>query len=72
MADQHQRVALLGELDGFDVNLGDQRTGGVNDPEVTRLADLPHCRRDAVGRVDHTLAIGHVVDFMNKNRAFFR
>ena len=37
MADEHQRIALLGKLDGLDVNLGDQRAGGVDDLEVRGL-----------------------------------
>ena len=72
MADQHQRVALFGELDGLDMDLGHQRASGVNHAQVAALADLPYCRRNAVGRVDDALAVGHVIYFMNKNRAFIR
>ena len=38
VADQHQRVALLGELDGLDVDLGDQRAGGVNHLQIAAFA----------------------------------
>ncbi len=41
VADQHQRVALLGKLDRLDVHLGHQRTGGVNHLQIAALADLP-------------------------------
>ena len=70
--DEHQRVALLGELDGLDVDLGHQRTGGVDDAEAAALAQLAHRGRDAMGRIDDSLAVGHIVDFMNKNRALVR
>ena len=72
MADQHQRVALLGKLDRLDVDLGHQRAGGVNHLQAAALAALAHRGRNAVGRVDDALAVGHVVDFMDKNRALFR
>ncbi len=36
MADEHQRIALLGKLDRLDVDLGYQRAGGVNHLEVAR------------------------------------
>ena len=69
MADEHQRVALPGKLDGLNVYLRHQRTSGVNDPEIAALAALAHRRRYAVGRVNDTLAIGNVVDLMDKDRA---
>ena len=34
VADQHDRVALLGELARLDVDLGDQRAGGVDRPQA--------------------------------------
>ena len=58
MADQDQRIAFLGELDGLDVDLGDQRTGGVNDAQA--CAVLLACAdfgRNAVGAVDDALAV---------------
>ena len=72
MADEDQRIALLGELYGLDVDLGDQRTGGVDHLEAAALAALPHGRRNAVGRVDDPLAVGHVVDLVDEDRALFR
>ena len=72
MADEHQRVALLGELHRLDVDLGHQRTGGVDHLQAAALAALADRRRNAVGRVDHALAVGHVVDFVDKDRALFR
>ena len=37
VADEDDRVALLGELAGLDVDLGDQRAGGVDRPQVAGL-----------------------------------
>ena len=38
VADQHDRVALLGELARLDVDLGDQRTGGVDRAQAPPVA----------------------------------
>ena len=38
VADQDDRVALLGELARLDVDLGDERAGGVDRPQVARSA----------------------------------
>ena len=72
MADQHQRIALLGKFDRLNVDLGDQRAGGVNHLEIAAFAALAHRRRNAVGRVDDALAVRHVVDLVDKDRALFR
>ncbi len=72
MADEHQRIALPGELHCLDVDLGHQRTGGVNHLEAAALAALADRRRNAMSRVNHALAVGHVVDLMDKDRALFR
>jgi hypothetical protein len=72
MADQHQRIALLGELDRLDVNLGHQRAGSVNHLEAAGLAGVAHRRRNAVGRVDDALAGGDFLDLVDEDRAFFR
>ena len=71
MADQHQRITLLGELDRLDVDLGDQRAGCVDDPQSAPFAALAHSRRNTVGGVNYTLTIRHVVDLVNKNGALF-
>ncbi len=72
MADQHQRIALLGKLHRLDVDLGHQRTGGIDHLQIAALAALTHRRRNAVGAVNHALSVGHIVDFVHKNRALFR
>ena len=72
MADEHQRIALLGKLDGLDVDLGDQRAGGVDDLEIAAFAAARGPRAKRHGRVDDALAVGHVVDFVDEDRALFR
>ena len=72
VADEHQRIPLLGEFDGLKVHLGYKRAGGVDHLEVAAFAALADGRRNAVRRVDHALAVGHVVDLVDKDRAFFR
>jgi len=69
VANQDERISLLGKLDGLDVYLGDQRASSVNDPEAAALAAFSNGGRDAMGGVDDTLAVGDVVYFMNENCA---
>ena len=71
MADEDQRVTLLGELDGLNVDLGDQRASGVNHLEVAGLAAFADGGRNSVGGVDDALAVGDVVDLMDEDGAFF-
>ncbi len=71
VADEHQRVALPGELDGLEMDLGHQRTGGVNHPQIAPFAALADCRGNAVGAVDDALAVRHIVDFMDEDGALF-
>ena len=72
MADQHQRIALLGELDGLNMNLGDQRAGSVDHLQFPLPADLAHRRRNAVRAIDDARALGHLVDVVDKDGALFR
>ena len=72
VADQHQRIALLGKLHRLDVHLRHQRAGRVNHLQAAPLAALAHRRRNPVRGVNHALSVGHIVDLMNEDRAFFR
>ena len=72
VANKDKRISLLGEFDGFDVDLGDQRARGVDDSQSSALAALANGGRNAVGGIDDALAIWNVVDFMNEDCAFFR
>jgi hypothetical protein len=70
VADEDQRVALLGKLDGLNVDLGDQRAGGVNDLEVALFAGLADRGRDAMGGVNDPRTVGDLFDLVDEDRAF--
>src|SRR5665213_3809227 len=69
VTDQDNGVALARELYGFEVNLGDQRTGGINDRQSALFALTPDFRRYAVGAENSTAAIRHLRQFFDKHRA---
>ena len=50
-------VAFLGELYGLDVYLGDQRTGGVDDPKSALPARIADFRRYAVSAVNYAFTV---------------
>ena len=58
VANKDQRIALLSEFHGLDVNLRDQRTSCVDDLKTTPFAAIANGRRNSVCRVNHALAIG--------------
>ena len=72
VADEHQGIPLLGKFDGLEVHFGYKRAGGVNHLEVAAFAALANGGRDAMGAVDDALAVGHVVDLVDEDRALFR
>ena len=69
VADQHDRVALGGELLRLDVHLGHERAGGVDRLQPARLGVRVHRRRDAVRGEDHGLALGHLGLLLDEDRA---
>ena len=69
VADHDDRVAVGRELAGLDVDLGDQRAGGVDRLEVPRLGVLVDRRRDAVGAEDDHLALGDLGLLFDEDRA---
>ena len=69
VANQDQRIAFPGELHCLDVDLGDQRAGGVNDAKLPQLAVLAHFGRHAVGAVDNPLTLGNFVHVVHENGA---
>src|SRR5258708_7324848 len=70
MADQYERVAFFGKLNRFNVNLGDQRAGGIDHAQPALFAGTAHFGRDAVGAVNHALAGRNFIHRVNKNGAF--
>ena len=69
VADHHDRVALSGKAARLDVDLGDQRTGGVDRAQVTGGGVLVDGGGDAVGGEDDDLARGHVGLLLDEDRA---
>src|SRR5258708_2861999 len=53
MTDEEDGVALFGEAEDFEVNLGDQGTGGVDFGQVPLFGLLANGGGDAVGGVDN-------------------
>ena len=68
VTDHHDRVALGGEASRRNVNLGDQRTGGIDRAQMAGRRVLVHRGGDAVGREDDHLALGHLVLLLDENR----
>ena len=69
VADEDERITFLGELDGFDVNFGDQRASGIDHAQAAALAVLADFGRDAVGAVDDALAVRHFVFAIDEDGA---
>ena len=69
VADEDDRVALLGELARLDVDLGHQRAGGVDRLQAAVGGVRVHARRDAVGGEDDQLALGDLGLLLDEDRA---
>ena len=69
VADQDDRVALVGELARLDVDLGDQRAGRVDRPQPALGGVVVHRRGDAVGGEDDHLALRHLGLLVDEDRA---
>ena len=69
VADHHDRVALGGEAAGGDVDLGDQRAGGVDRAQVAGGGVVVDRRGDAVGGEDDHLALRHLGLLLDEDRA---
>src|ERR1039457_1619531 len=69
MADQDDRVALARELDRFEVNLRDQRAGGVDDLKLAALGLLADRRRYPVRAENDSRALRHLRQLLYENGA---
>jgi hypothetical protein len=69
VADQQNRVAFLGEADGFEMDLGDERAGGVNGVEIARAGCFADGRGDTVSAVKDDLIRGDFVDAIHEDDA---
>ena len=70
MADENHGAALVVVFFDFEMDLGDERAGGVDDAQRAILGAVPFAGRDAVRAEDDALAGGHLVEALDKNRAF--
>ena len=69
VADQDDRPLGVGETPRLDVDLGHQRTGGVDQVEPSQLGLVEDARRRAVRRQHGDRALGHLVDVVDEDRA---
>ena len=70
VADQDHAAVLARVALDFEMHLGDQRAGGVDDAESPGARALPFAGRDAVRAEDHALALGHFAEVFDEDRAF--
>ena len=69
VADKDDVVVFLREAHGLAVHLGHQRAGRVNRGKVAGGGGLVDGRGDAVRGEDDTGALGHLVGFLDEDRA---
>ena len=69
VADEHDRVALGRELLGLDVDLGDQRAGGVDRVQAPLGGVRVHAGGDPVRREHDRRALGHLGLGLDEDRA---
>src|SRR6202522_92137 len=69
VAYQYERIAFFGKFYGFDVYLGDQRAGSVDDAQSALDAVLAHLRGNSVSAVDDSLAIRDLFFAVDENGA---
>ncbi len=69
VSDQEQGAAFAREFQGFQMNFGYQRAGGVNHTQFAFLRFGAHARRHAVGAEDEDRAYRNFVDGLDENSA---
>ena len=69
VADHHDGAPLVAHSRDFDMDLGDERTGRVEYGEATRLGVGTDRLRDPMRRKYDGAPGGHLVQFLDKNRA---
>ena len=68
VADEDDRVSVGREAAGLDVDLGHQRAGGVDRPQLALGCVVVDGRRDAVGREDDHLALRDLGLLLDEDR----
>ena len=69
VADQQQSAAFAREFQGFQMNFGYQRAGGVNHAQLAFLRFGANARRHAVGAENQHRADGNFLDGLDENGA---
>ena len=69
VADEQDRVARLGVLDRLQVNLGHQRAGGVDRPQLPLAGNAANLRRHAVGGEEQRGPERHLGQIIDKRHA---
>src|SRR4051794_13167113 len=71
VSDEKDDVTFASETDGFEVNLGDQRTGGVNGVEIALGGGGADGRGDAVSAIKDVGPVRNLVNAVDKDDAAF-
>ena len=69
VADQHHVAPGAAVARDFQMHLGHQRAGRVEHLQAAARGLGAHRLRDAVGAEDHGRAVGHLVEFLDEDRA---
>ena len=69
VADEDDRVAPLGQRDGLEVDLGDERAGRVDDLELARSGLGDDVGSDAMRGEDQPGAVGDLGEFLDEDGA---
>src|SRR6516165_1081668 len=69
VADEDDNVPLARETHGLEVDLGHQRTGGVDGAQTASIRRRPDGRGDAVRAIKQGPAFGHFLDAVDENHA---
>jgi len=67
--DEHNRVALRGELRCLAVDLGDERAGGVDRLQAPLGCPATHLRGHAMGGIEQLGALGHLLQIVDEHHA---
>ncbi len=69
MADEDEGAAFASKAESLEMNLGDQRAGGINDAECALLSLFADAGRNAVGAEDEYCAFGNLRDGFDEDGA---
>ena len=71
VADEQNCIASLSVLDRFQMDLRDQRAGGVDRPQIALMCDLADLRRHAMSGKEERGAEGYVGQVVDERHAAF-